>query len=142
VKLDKETGDILEKAKVKKVTEDACDNEDTENFGEESEERDNNINPESSYDEVNIGEEEAGFEDASEDAFDDASSYDEVDKMTEMDYSQEAGFEDASEDAFDDQDTGDDVIKNISEEEAGFEDAFEDAFDDEDTGEDAIENIS
>jgi hypothetical protein len=51
VKLDKETGDTLEKEKVNRVTEDACNNEDTE---EESEKRDvmGNINPESSYDEV------------------------------------------------------------------------------------------
>jgi hypothetical protein len=73
VKLDKETGDILEKEKVRKVTEDACDNKDTEKFGEESENRDvmGNINSESSYNEVNTSEEEAGFQDASEDAFDD-----------------------------------------------------------------------
>jgi hypothetical protein len=89
------------------VTEDACDNEGTKNFGEESEKRDvmGNINPESSYDEVNISDEEAGFEDTSEDAFDD-------------------------------EDTGENEIKNISEEEAGFKDASEDAFTDEDTGED------
>jgi hypothetical protein len=44
VKLDKETGNTLEKEKVKRVTEDACDNKDTE---EESEKRDvmGNINP-------------------------------------------------------------------------------------------------
>jgi hypothetical protein len=69
VKLDKETDDILGEEKVKKVIEDACNNEDTENFGEESEKR--NVNPESSYDEMIISQEEAGFEDASEDALDD-----------------------------------------------------------------------
>jgi hypothetical protein len=73
----------------------------------------------------NISEEEAGFEDASEDSFDDEDpGEDEIKNISE----EEAGFEDASEDAFDDQDTVEDVIKNISEEEAGFEDTSEDAF--------------
>ena len=53
----------------------------------------------------NISEEEAGFEDASEDAFDDEDTgEDEIKNISE----EEAGFKDASEDAFADEDTGED----------------------------------
>jgi hypothetical protein len=83
-----ETGDTLEKEKVKRVTGDAFDNEDTS---------ENEIK--------NISEEEAGFEDASEDPFDDEDTgEDEIKNICE----EEAGFEDTFEDAFNDEDTGED----------------------------------
>jgi hypothetical protein len=72
----------------------------------------------------NISEEEAGFEDASEDAFNNEDTgEDEIKNISE----EEAGFQDASEDALKDEDTGEDETKNISEEGAGVKDASEDA---------------
>jgi hypothetical protein len=107
-----EIGDTLEKAKIKRVTGDAFDNEDTG----ENEDDDDSKNSETAHDPENFGvtREEAEVKWVIRNAVDDGESIEEGDAEW----------------------LSGDKIKNISEEEAGFEDASEDAFDDEDTGED------
>ena len=82
-----ETGDTLEKEKVKRVTGDAFDNEDTgENEDDDGESiEDKDVEGVSDNEIKNSSEEEAGFKDTSENAFDDEDTDEKPDEDDEND---------------------------------------------------------